>query len=302
MKKLQKLLCLGALAILATACSIDIKVEKGPDDSETVDTNLNLLIPGAFSLVNTRGLSESQESVVNDAYVLVFSENGQLLQVAEPSYLSNVSNGEASMRVKIPLGVRNLVVMANVADLIENPDVLGIDIESVADKSYTAVMGRIVREISGKMFPSGGSMPMWGESGNVSIYTLDDGIPPISLTRSVARVDVGVGKWNDISKTWTGKDGNGIDVPFELTEIYVMRPNDTYSVAPVKTRFTAGLPSVPAGAESFSAEQSENLFKYTTSTSSISQSIYVPEADIKTPDHTEKMALVLGGRYGSGSR
>ncbi len=320
MKKLQKFLLFGALALLAS-CAMEM--ENGGDNggggggvtAPTIDTQVTVLIPGGFGVVNTRALTDAQESEIKNATILVFSTADQLEQIVTVNSggITNTAGAagtspRASLPVTLPSGNHNLVVIANGGGLVE--EILGTDVEAIENKSYSAVVAQLVKPLEDKLFASGGPIPMWGESGVVLVNNTLADSPIASLKRAVARLDIGVGQFED--GAWTGLDMAGKTVPFTLREVYVMRPNDAFSLVPAASDVTRGEPTVPTSSK-FSAEQSKTTFKYSGSgtitsgagTSYTERSIYVPESDTHvTPDgtvgdlnHTERMALVLGGGY-----
>ncbi len=313
MKKLQKFLLLAALVTLGS-CVMESEVEPGPGPEpgeKLVNAKMTLLVPGDFSDLRTRTLTEAQESAVEDAYVLIFDKPGStgvLQQIVKAEGITSTANrsdgvsGEATFTASLPRGTYNFVVVANVKALMERD--FGASLDTRIGETYNELWNvgkRLVNNLTGKMFASGGAIPMWGEK-EITVGTVVN-IEPISLYRSVARVDVGVGVWNGTGKTWSGNDASGKRIPFKITEIYVVRPHDRSMVVPSKSSFENGRPTI-ANSARFSVEQSKELFKYsdspeitsTTASSYSTRAIYVPEGNTAY-DHTNSMALVIGGDY-----
>jgi len=154
-------------------------------------------------------------------------------------------------------------------------------------------------------------IPMWGESGALFVAP-GNNEHTIELTRALARVDLGVGAADydtmDDRSSWNGKDGSDNVIPFVLTNVYIIRPNQRYAVAPDVTK-AVGEPTIPGGTTAFSAVDSEVKFKYATPGGCTTQEIYTPEFDIKMSptgtsgdiNHINRMAVVVGGRYNGSS-
>lgn len=169
--------------------------------------------------------------------------------------------------------------------------------------------------IAGKMYPLGGDIPMWGETGAIAISPDNRNNQSVDLTRAIARIDVGVGTLDNTGVTnggeweWDGKVG-GQNVPFRLASVHVFRANDRYSIIPDATTLEAKKATVPGGTTAFEYTPSpaEDMFKYTDVDADnlyITQQMYVPEANTKIDDaatpgdanHTKRMAIVVGGVY-----
>jgi hypothetical protein len=319
MKKFFPALALAAILFLTFSCVPDQEI-----DDNRLQTNgqaqvvLRLKTPSGFSAPQSRSLSYADENAINDIYVFVFDNTNTLTAIkqgenvlATPGSANPAYSGEGSFTVtleasKTTLDTYNLVVLANAQSIISSTT--GFNISAVANKSYTAVMAALWDAITGKMYAAGGVIPMWGESGQLVIEAGNNN-QTLQLTRSVARIDVGVGKASKVDITdvwsWDGMDDSGgtpVTIPFVLGHVYVISPNNRYAVAPDVSK-AAGEPTVPAGTAAFSLADSESKFGFAATGGHTSRDIYVPEADIKMApsgpvgdgNHANRMAVVVGG-------
>ncbi len=325
MKKLLHALYISLVMSIPSGCITDgVTLEAPP--AEEVGLVLRLRTPGGYSSPQTRSLSIADENTIDDdLYVLVFDNDS-------PSRLTSVKkaedvdddqgSGSGSFSVTLPpsMGTQasTLVVLANSEEILHARGVIDMgDPETPSGfigRTYAEVISSIWDRFTAPLYSEGGTIPMWGQTPPI-VITPANNDQSVKLTRALARVDVGVGAPD--GQTWSGQDAEGHDIPFELTEVYVVRPNDRYSAIPTSVndqdRVTA--PTVPTGTSAYGAtdESSARRFAYTDITPSggstgsyITRSIYLPEADIRmdadTPaqgdaNHKNRMALVVGGRY-----
>ncbi len=323
MKKIFPALILAAVSLITFSCIADKDIDDGgmPIKQGAAQVVLRLKTPDGFSQVKNRALTYEQENTINDIFVLVFDKTNTLVAIEQGANVTSSSghtnpaySGEGSFSVtleasKTTVDTYNLVVLANAQTILTNT--IGFDVSQISNKSYTIVMTSIQGQLSGPMYSSGGTIPMWGESGQVVI---EPGTTnrTLQLTRSVARIDVGVGRPTKSSSTdawtWDGKDAASATIPFELAHVYVMKPNNRYAVAPDASK-AVGEPTVPAGTTAFSLAASETNFGFAATASATggytSRDIYVPEANIVMggagtlgdENHTNRMALVVGGYF-----
>lgn len=323
---------LVALLLLAmiTSCAKDwgsITTDEEQDASSQVV--LRIKTPSGFSSgASTRSLTLEDERKIENIWVLAFNAEGNLTEMRKGENLTDVDATTRSFtatlqRSKNAADTYNLMVLANAEEIIVNQ--IGTDIEKIQDKSYTAITALLYETIGGKMYASGGTIPMWGESGSLEIKLGLNNNISLSLLRSVARIDIGVGsplQDTDGTYKWTGKDSKNNQIPFELKEVYVVKASDRYAVVPDMANITdkkAIAPTVPIDATPFTIEQSIANFKYadTDITPSIgefgsytTQSIYIPEADLKLGEnaksgdanHENRMAIIVGGDYNNSGR
>ena len=276
-KRFMKKFILSFFVLLSVSCAMESEVVTGievpeTDGSEKVDSGITLTIPGGFSIAGTtRALSETQEAKVGEAYVLLFDADDLLVDVAGVSDISNV-NGAATFKVKLKRGDHKVVVIANADQIVEDAGL------KPNEDTYSDVAAKLIGTVSEKMFPDAEDViPMWGETEGTINITASSEIK-VRLLRSIARIDIGVGTWNDETKTWEGLSD------FKMTGVYVISPSKKYSVM-------AGAVST----DKFTVDQSEEKFQYAGD--AILRSIYVPEVAIAGTEYEERTALVVSGLY-----
>lgn len=322
MKKIIHAFFLVTVSLLPYSCTLEQEL----DPNHTVTTAkkaeviLRLKTPSDYTPAS-RSLTYGDENAISDVYVLVFDKTSTLVRIEEGKNVSSSAgnsnpsySGQGAFTVTLNASngstdTYKLVVLANAKTIITNT--IGFDVSAVSDKSYSAVRNAINEKINGSMYKSGGTIPMWGESGQL-VVSSGSSNQSLQLTRSIARIDVGVGKATKDNGTdiwsWDGKDATNVSIPFKLGHVYVIKPNNSYAVIPDAGK-ASGMPTVPSGTTAFSLSDSENKFAFTATASSTggytSRDIYIPEADIKMStsakpgdsNHTNRMAIVVGGYY-----
>ncbi|NDV67013.1 fimbrial protein [Bacteroides sp. 224] len=327
MKKIFKPLFLVAVLLSVFSCMKDKEVdEMKQTTSKNAQVKLRLKTPSGYSKAETRSLSYTDENTINNIYVLVFDKTNTLVTIEQGTNVSSTPgssnpsySGEGAFTItlaasKTMVDTYNLVVLANAQSILSAT--IGLDIANINNKSYSDVMTKIWDQISGPMYSTGGAIPMWGESGQL-VVAAGNSSQTLQLTRSVARIDVGVGKptkdTNTDAWTWDGKDVNNANIPFVLKHVYVIKPNNRYAVVADASALLAGEPTVPTGTTAFTMTDSENNFEFAATVNATggytSRDIYVPEADIEMgtsaqigdANHANRMALVVGGEYNGGT-
>lgn len=294
------------------------------DDAELL---LQLRTPSGFRSAATRSLTIAQENSISDLYVLVFDRTGILTAIkkggdlsvsADRTDSSYSGHGTFSVTLKASKTTEdkfNLVVLANAENIIQGT--IGLDVSRIGDRTYSSVIAAVWKQISGPLHTAEGNIPMWGESGQIMIQSGSNS-HTLQLTRSVARIDVGVGRPSKDGDTdewsWDGLDKYGSPIPFELKNVYVVRANNRFSVASEPTATSLGMPTVPAGTTAFSLSDSKNAFGFSVTQrlpgGFTTRDIYIPETDVimdasGTPgdaNHNNRMALVVGGIYNNSGR
>ncbi len=311
-----KSILFASMLVLASCVSDPAQNEVphiGPHDGEA-EVILRLQIPGGFQQ-NTR-LSLAEEKEVANVWVLVFDDNDFLLEIKQAQDLK--ADGTFTVMLAPTSEGRSvrLVLLANSNGIMSST--IGFDAADVVNKAYDDVMAEVCGEISGPMFPTTGTIPMWGETALIEIKPGSTN-QTVDLMRSVARIDVGVGQMTTTQQTdgksysWNGLEKDGVtEIPFELREVYVIRPNKQFRVAPESSNYTrnsAHTPSLPDDVECFDVDESESAFVYTDISENLytQRSIYIPEAEViqggrvGDENHTERMAVVVGGSYKGGA-
>ncbi len=324
MRNSFKALLFAATIILSASCFRDY-AEPGPVDRQVsdgpVEIQLMLNAPGEFTQAETRAMTYAQENTISDVRVLVFDQTGKLTSVkagenvadktATQTTPSTGISGGGSFSVMLDPsmggGTSNLVVLTNLAGV--QGAVAAVEGLAV-NTSYADAMNAVFGNVSAPLYTTGGTIPMWGETGQISISP-SNAQQNVKLLRSVARIDVGVGvpsrnSAND-AWTWSGKNATNENVPFKLTGVYVMRPNDRFAVAPAVANVSGGKATAPTAVGSkFTAAVSSTTFNYAVANELFTtRSIYTPEAEVimngtqGDSNHKERMAIVVCGFYGS---
>ena len=175
--------------------------------------------------------------------------------------------------------------------------------QGMTGKSYAAVQQACLsEEVSGNLgFDTDNCFPMFGipKDGTPEVIdeTLDLG--SVSLVRAVARVDIGIGKKDANTNTWS-KNG----VKFNMTQIQIWKSGKQYAYMPLEGSFSSAggaltitAPS-PVGAVATKAYDNT----YITSGTYCAEKIYLPEADLQwgsvyDTKHTSRLAIIVGGKY-----
>lgn len=323
MKKLTFMIF--ATAVLTAACSC-VREKAGESSSESSGeavVHLRLITPEGLSGPETRGLTFEQENIITHVYVLAFDNTGAFTAIEEGEVTSSTPgsdepgySGEGSFSVTLPASrnssdTYNLVVFANAWDEVSTT----VDSETLLGDDYADIISRINYPFIQKLYdpasadPLVNHIPMWGESGPMVVQPGVSG-KTVALTRALARIDVGVGVATKDGNEWSwdGLDVGGETIPFRLGHVYVMRPNNRYAVAHYPY-VAEDYPCVPKNTIAHEPDFSETTFNFEATASATggfsSQDIYVPESDILMgaegtsgdANHTERMAIVVGGFY-----
>lgn len=298
--KLGKAAALCA-ALFLCACSY----ERMPDVEEGELMTVTLSAgpaAGEQNLTTKAGLTDMQENSIHDLYILAFQpdEAGafHLKYYATGRPASGGGDGQFSFTLRRSVSGAadtKLLLVAN-----QNPYPL-----IHTGMTYEGVQAALTSgELAAPAFAEHG-IPMFGFAGNSPDTPLEimEGMSPLSanLLRAVARVDVGVGTYNEQTGEW-----NKGDVNFDLKEIHVFKPQNKYTLIPVLSNLEynqSGIPSVTDPSQA--GEQSVDNSQYTVANDlSCKAEIYLPEVALKggavyDANHENRMALVIGGTYQS---
>ncbi len=332
MRKLLNTLLIAAVMTSAVSCVMDISMD--PDDPQKktqTDLVLRLKTPGSYTSPTTRSLSYAAENTIDDVYVLLFDNADELVDIkagqdvkdatGTMTHPEDIYSGAGEFKVTLPpsMGVGTssqykLVVLANAREiLIDRGLINDLDQTSstIIGNSYSAVIKTIYDVIESKMYPSGGTIPMWGETPKMVINP--SAKPSVDLMRAIARIDVGVGHEPIYTAdqpypwSWDGLNEEEEDIPFELQSVNIVRPNNRYALIPVMANLTEDIPTIPASTtklEAIDTEAAKFAFAATDGLYS-TQDIYIPEAETildgagtsGDENHLERMAVVVGGVY-----
>lgn len=303
MKKITKIHILQFVfaLIFFTSCANEFESAVTPpspnDGSQTV--SIQLETPNSF-VAETKGLTEVQESAINDVYILAFKTE-VLSYVKKASTIDNNQNVSATLiSSDNPSDTYKLVILANVSYWL--PSLMGSTLQGLNGATYDEIQEMLNDlSVTQPLYTSGGSIPMWGELPYEEINSSNCNFS-VPLVRAIARVDVGVGATsfnpNNNLATWGGLPN------FELEEVIVYKPQTGYTFIPKPDNFNDS--EKKATQPTVVGSPSPIPFSYTVNDGkSIVRSIYVPEANVKMgaqgyagdSNHTQRMAIIIKGTY-----
>lgn len=300
--KIRRFATFLCAALLLCACSKEIGT--GGDDSGGFTTVTLAVNPAAGEqTLITRGMTTNQENAIRTLYILAFQPDATDGTYKLKYYATGKPTGGGSGQFSFSLrrsmsgaADTKLLLIAN-----QNPYPLintGMTYEGV-QTGLTSV------ELMGEPALADTGIPMFGFAGNSPDTPLEitEGMAlSANLLRAVARVDVGVGTYNEQNGEWDKGS-----VGFDLREIYVFKPQNKYTLLPLINNLkytTSGTPSVTA--PSPAGTLSGTNFTYTgtaiTNNTSCKAEIYIPETafnggTVYDANHENRTALVIGGTY-----
>ncbi|EXY16978.1 DUF1566 domain-containing protein [Bacteroides fragilis] len=263
-------------------------------------TLVNLSVSASNSDVTL--VSDDPASAIKSLCILQFNANGNDFGTLRHVGIGteNVAGGgkySATLLQSVDTNDKyKFVVLANF------PNGYGV-FQGMTGKSYAAVQQACLsEEVSGNLgFDTNNCFPMFGipKDGTPEVIdeTLDLG--SVSLVRAVARVDIGIGKKDANTNTWS-KNG----VKFNMTQIQIWKSGKQYAYMPLEGSFSSAggaltitAPS-PVGAVATKAYDNT----YITSGTYCAEKIYLPEADLQwgsvyDTKHTSRLAIIVGGKY-----
>lgn len=304
-------LCAVPFLLLLSACSNEI--EKGDGNgggAETVAVTFSVNATAGDRSFITKGMTDIQENAIHSLYILAFqpdaTDGGTYKLKYNAPGIATSTSGEFGFTLRRSFSGTadtKLLLVANCNPFLQTN--IGMTYEGVQTALISGELG------TAPAFADTG-IPMFGFAGNSPDAPLEItdgmGILNTNLLRAVARADVGVGTYSEQNGTW-----NKAGVNFDLTDVYVFKPQNQYSLLPAMNNLqynTEGVPSVigpsPAGTSG------TVNFSYTgtaiTSNTYCKAEIYFPEATlaggtIYDGNHENRTAIVIGGYYnGSASK
>lgn len=261
---------------------------------------------------STRGLTETDEGKVDNVYVffLRVSDN-KVHSVVKGKDVTNTTVTQktftASLEVAGSAGQEfRCVVLANAGNLLDAQN-----LNLYKEKTYDQIRQMLVTDPAYASAPelAAGGFVMWGEADELVSATRRPQKVTVNMIRAMARVDIGVGVSPD---KWDGKDATGTDIPFTLKKVFIFKPNDQCAFIPKAGAYDATAKRVtkpsPAGevcADPFEYDVQPAGASPSTPATSLTATIYLPEADVRQGEnaqsgdlkHTERCAIVVGGSY-----
>lgn len=289
---------------LFTSCSTEFDAGYTPPSSPTDDpaslvASIKLNTPNSFA-TSTRSLSESQENAINDVCILAFKA-GVLSYIKKSDVIENNELVKVSLKSSTnSADTYKLVVLANAYELLK--PIAGNDLIGLNGLTYNEIQDILNKTgINEVMYPSGGSIVMWGELPYQEIKSSNNNFS-VYLIRAIARIDVGTGAISfnpdNMQATWGGLSN------FTLEGVYIYKPNNAYSFIPLVSNFDDTNKKVTQPSP-IGTRLTSPLYYTVTGGISIVRSIYVPEADVKMGtqgtsgdnNHMNRMAVIVKGSY-----
>lgn len=297
---LSSVLALGvvALAYTLTSCTQEPPLPYDGEQKEYMDFSLELTSPGAFMSANTRSImSDVQQNAVNRAEVLIFKDN--ILLYHEMGVVTDV-DGTSGIKKRVEVFLKTSQSETDLYDImvIGNPPT-DFNFASYVDKTKDELKSDFNVAVSGKW--AGSEFIMYGEALQRLIMPTTTNNFKIELLRSLARVDIGVGAYNEVSGTWSG-----LPNVFTLKEVRVVNSRDKFAVIPAATIFSesgnvkVSEPTLPAGTgvQGTTAADAITYSGAPDITDNCTQSaIFLAEA----PNDANRVTLLVGGSYKGGA-
>lgn len=301
--KLVKLCIPVVLIVFWSSCRSDDPVYDVPESPALV--TLSVSSARAGSSVQTL-LPSGDQDKINSVYVLQFTSgsgvvDGKLLYVAEGVWNGSKKKYEATLLKSTGNSdLYRVVILANI-----NGGIL----YTLYGKTYAEIQQLCLSgTISGGplSFTSAAGIPMFGVARNDMPFEVGSGtdIGEVRLLRSIARVDVGIGRYDKTTGVW---DGSGVD--FRMTDIQVWKAGERYAWMPVPGNYvyTGGDPSVTAASPAGGLSALPWIYDSSDIVSGLycKDAIFLPETNLGgsvfDDAHTERPAIIVGGHYPSGS-
>lgn len=300
--KIRRFATFLCAAVLLCACSKEIGT--GGDDSGGFTTVTLAVNPAAGEqTLITRGMTTDQENAIRTLYILAFQPDAtdgtyRLEYYATGKPVTGGGNGKFSFSLRRSLSGAadtKLLLIAN-----QNPYPL-VNTGMIYEEVQAALKSGELA--AGPAFADTG-IPMFGFAGNSPDTPLEitEGMSlSAKLLRAVARVDVGVGTYNETTGVWSKGS-----VGFDLKEIYVFKPQNRYTLMPLvnNLKYISGTPSVTAPSPTGTPSGTNFEYKEIAITGSTycKAEIYIPETafnggKVYDENHENRTALVIGGIY-----
>lgn len=305
--KIRRVATFLCAAVLFCACSYERIPDddgNGGKDGELATVTLKVGPAANEQNIPTKGLSDAQEKAINTLYILAFQpdDSGDYrLKYNATGKPGDGGDGQFSFILRRSLSGAPDTKLLLIANLNPYPLVNTGMIYSDVQTALTSV------ELGTAPAFADTGIPMFGFAGNSPDTPLEitGNMQPLSasLLRAIARVDVGVGTYNETNGEW-----NKGSVNFDLTEIYVFKPQNRYSLLPLANNLeyaAGGAPSVTAPSPA-GAAATDGRFTYTgtaiTNSTFCKSEIYIPEiafngGTVFDENHENRTALVIGGIY-----
>lgn len=294
------------LALISMPISSCVKDSNNIDNSTLQDKSIRLNLRVPSTSPNTYSVVGSDsENDINNVHVLFFFDDPEdatsenvLYAVSKGKDIKNPTGTSKSFDVDLPIDptyVDKLFlchIISNAGSTIANNFAL-----TNKGKTQSEIQNLLNKTITSSNIATGGIV-MWGESSitpSSTILKMD-----VTLIRSIARVDIGIGSYNSVTSSWDKGS-----IPFTLTNAYIFKPQNAVSYMPKIGSFDSATDLVTS--HSAIGSQHTTPFSYTTTASDhfIKGKIYIPEANVRLSEtgasgdsnHSKRCAVVVGGKY-----
>lgn len=292
------LLSVVVIALALGSCTKESLLPDEQADRGYMDFSLELTPPGAFAPIDTRAMTPDQQNAINRADVLVFKDN--ILLYHKTGTITDTGGGKKRVQVNLKTS-QSESEMFDIMVIGNRPS--GFNLASYVTKTKDELKAAFTVSATGKWL--GSEFVMYGEVLQTLIKPTTNNFK-IQMLRSLARVDIGVGVYDEATDSWAGLADN-----FSLIEVRVVNSRDKFAVIPSATTFNAtgnvkvSAPTIPASA-TVQGTTAATAIKYSgadiTSVDGrgryTKSSIFLAEA----PNNDgPKVTLLIGGSYKGGA-
>lgn len=264
----------------------------------SVTTTAPSSAPAQSPTVTTRGIDD-----VSSIDILAF-QNSRLVRVSPAIRKSGNLYGATLNKSLSQTDRYTLVILANAGTDIRNSLYNG----TLAGKSETEVGNLLFDNTPATRLLPASTLPMCGKLENVKV---EEGMSlsssPVQVLRSVAKVEVGIGRYNETSGTWENTGGT---VNFKLTNVQVRGIWGDYKVMPDIT-LTNGKPDVTVPNVRIPSTTDNSYYRTweyddkisTDGEATYCQDIIIPEAKLApgtvydAGHASNRLAVLIGGYY-----
>lgn len=293
---ITRLLFCIAISISFYTCDNDISNYNRSDDVTNLVT-LSLRIAGT-SMQSNRALASTDENEIKSIEILLFDSEGY---TQEPIYCNTVADNEFDNRiktfsVKIPVGVYDIVILANsrsvLTNIVDNIQ-QGDSKESIFEKLIVTNNEKWDTDASSSTYIP---IPLWGEKKGVTIASGISITDPINLVRMVSKIDI------SLTTDQAKRD-------FKLKSIRLYNYNNKGRIIPIASNWNGEdvtAPSIPNEAKKPESPNQNPLIydggAITSENISCLNEIYTFESAAGSSSTLqENTCLVIGGIYQSDS-
>lgn len=322
MKKLLYLwLSLAAISLALSSCTLGTAEDAGSFIEDDTDVRMALKVPSSGG---TRAISDSDEETINNIWVLVFNKEDRFVYVR--SGLIRRDAGDPYFTAKLTVSADDndkfrIVAVANAPISLFNE----LGKAQYKGETYDNIRKAVVCNLPTDTNPQtnatlkANGIPMWGEVDGKVLVNESTGRLSVTLLRAMARVDVITNPNSPPAVDGDGKVTEYIALDnFSLEEAYVYKGNSRICIVPAPGNYNTStklatevtIPDSPApfGEKRVYMGNANGIMRDPVSGNGIAmvKTIYVAESDINGPqgtgtyadaNHTNRMAIVVGGKY-----